>query len=360
MDLRHQSRRDFLAAGLLFWGASTGLASSKKNGETDADPFQIHQWVRDEHNPILPPKETYDINRCMNPFVVRRDDQYYLFYSGSEKSRKQRICVATAPIDRLTEWKRLGPIVDFGGKGTFDENWCVLPCVHRFGNRWHLYYTGNGNEGKGLQAFRGIGLAVSDDFVTWKKWSDEPVLKGDGFERWPDNHGIAGGGSLIELPQADGRILYRMYYTLATGTPNRDLLVDQAKYAVIAHSWDGITWFDKRVVLEPRLDAKYENAAVIALNVWKVGNHWRALYAGIGTQFGAYSVCEAASEDGLVWQRGMPGENLALPPTGNGWESKMTTYPHPVWEDHRLRMFYCGNGYGATGIGMATAVPLST
>ncbi len=42
------------------------------------------------------------------------------------------------------------------------------------------------------------------------------------------------------------------------------LLVDQAKQSVVAHSWDGIEWFDRRVVLQPRLDAPYENAATIA------------------------------------------------------------------------------------------------
>jgi len=218
-----------------------------------------------------------------------------------------------------------------------------------------LYYTGHGTIGEGLQSFRGIGLAVSDDLITWKKQSPEPVLRGDGFDRWPENHGIAGGGSLIEIPQPDGRILYRMYYTLAVGYPDKSLLVNQAKYSVVADSWDGINWFDRRVVLEPRLDAPYENAATIGLTVWKEGTIWRALYAGIGTQFGAYSICEAESVDGLNWHRGSPGENLALAPRGNGWESKMTTYPHLIEEPEQLRMFYCGNGYGTTGIGIATA-----
>jgi len=327
--------------------------------KTPAPAFQIHQWIREPHNPVLPPREIFDERRCMNPFVVPQGDQYMLFYSGAEKSGTQRICVATAPRDDLSRWKRLGPVVDVGGKGAFDENWCVLPCVHRFGNRWHLYYTGNGKTGQGLQSFRGIGLAISDDLLTWKKYSFEPVLQGDGFDRWPDNHGIAGGGSLIEIPRPDGRILYRMYYTLAVGHPDKNLLVDQAKYSVVADSWDGIDWFDRRVVLEPRREANYENAATIGLTVWQEGATWRAIYAGIGTRFGAYSICEAASPDGLHWERGTPGENLALPPQGNGWDSKMTTYPHLVEERNQLRLFYCGNGYGKTGIGMATAARLT-
>ncbi len=345
-------RRTFLRQSLV--GCSLLLTPRNSWGGEDQPEFRIHNWTRDSRNPVLPPRESFDIKRCMNPFVVRQDDEYLLFYSGAESNGKQRICLATSPVDDLKHWKRLGPLFDPGGKGAFDELWCVLPCVHRIGNRWHLYYTGHGTVGSGLQAFRGIGLAVSDDLRSWKKLSDEPVLIGDGFERWPDNHGIAGGGSLLSLPQDDGSTLYRMYYTLATGTPSKDLLIDQAKYAVAAHSRDGLTWFDKQVLLEPRLDARYENAATIALNVWQEAGRWRALYAGIGTQFGAYSICEAESDDGLSWRRGKPGENLALAPTGSGWESRMTTYPHPVIEDDTIRLFYCGNGYGATGIGMAT------
>jgi hypothetical protein len=127
---------------------------------------------------------------------------------------------------------------------------------------------------------------------------------------------------------------------------------------VIAHSRDGLTWTDRRVVLRPRADAKYENAATIALNPWRTKTGWRAIYAGIGTQFGAYSICETVSADGLSWQRGAPGENLSLPPGEAAWENKMTEYPHVVREGDLLRLFYCGNGYGSTGIGTAVAEPL--
>ena len=36
----------------------------------------------------------------------------------------------------------------------------------------------------------------------------------------------------------------------------------------------------------------------------------------------------------------------------------MTEYPNVIEENGRLRLFYCGNGYGATGIGTALADPL--
>lgn len=319
--------------------------------------LQTHRWQKDPRNPVLPPgPQWFDATCCMNPFVLRRNDEYCLFYAGGDKAGRRRICLAVTAIDDLTGWQRHGPLFDVGSPGSFDENWCVLPCVHRIGGKWHLYYTGrSARKDLGLQGFYGMGLATSDDLVHWQKSPVSPVLSGDGFAEWPDNRGIAGGARIVEIPQDDSRVLYRMHYTLPTGTPSKNLLIDQAKQAVIADSYDGLQWFDKRVLLRPRLDADYENAAVIALNVWKTRARYRAIYAGIGTRFGAYSICEAVSDDGLNWDRGRPEQNLSLPPSGDGWESKMTTYPSVIDEGDNLRLCYCGNGYGATGIGTAVA-----
>lgn len=362
-------RREFLKT-TSFLGTSALLAplafrpqplrGEESESKQTQQGFQVHVWQRDVRNPIFPPGPgAFDVGACMNPWIIVKNDEYWLFYAGADKRGHRRICLATTPRDNLAGWKRHGPLFDLGGKGSFDETWCVIPCVHRLGDKWHMYYTGRSADvGVGLQGFRGIGLAVSDDLRNWKKVSTDPVLLGDGFPDWPKNKGIAGAGSILEIPQPDGKTLYRMHYTLATGTPGKDLLINQAKQAVMAETHDGRTWFHKRVMLRPRLEATYENAAVIALNLWKTKTRWRAIYAGIGTRFGAYSICEAFSPDGETWQRGKPGENLALPPTGTGWESKMTEYPHVVREHGKLRLFYCGNGYGATGIGTAIAEPL--
>lgn len=325
--------------------------------------FEVHNWQRDRRNPVLPPGETFDSTACMNPFVLRRGDEYWMYYAGGNQKGERHICLAIAPVADVTRWKRLGPLFDLGKEGSFDDSWAVLPCLHKFKDKWHLYYTGRCKSGSGLQAFRGIGLATSTDLLNWKKESDEPVLLGSGFSQWPDNHGIAGGGApILEMPDTNGNIFYRMYHTLAVGKPSQDLLVDQEKHAVIAHSHDGLNWFDKRVVLSPRLEADYENAATIALNVWQTKRGWRAIYAAIGTRFGAYSLCEAQSLDGETWERGLPDENLALAPSaedGDGkWANKMCEYPYVIEEDGNLRLFYCGNGYGNTGIGTALAAPI--
>ncbi len=136
------------------------------------------QWIRHEGNPVLPPREgEFDATRCMNPWIVREQDRYRLFYSGGGKEGKQTIGVATAAVAELTNWTRTGPLFSNGAPGSFDAQWCVLPHVVRMNeNLWHLYYTGNAGHGAGLSAFPGIGLATSDDGSTWMRSSNQPVL----------------------------------------------------------------------------------------------------------------------------------------------------------------------------------------
>jgi hypothetical protein len=325
--------------------------------------FQAHQWRRDTRNPIFPPgSDWFDCTACMNPFVLRRGDEYWMYYAGGDRDNRRRICLAIAPVDDITSWKRLGPLFDLGPPGAFDEGWCVLPCVHFINGKWHLYYSGRDDSSNGLQAFGGIGLYTSDDLLHWTQYSDEPVLRGDGFAAWPNNKSAAGGGTICEC-ERDGQTAYRIYYTLTNGHPDKNLKVDQEKHSVCAESHDGIHWFDKRVLLSPRGECSYEDVAVTGLNVWREARKFRAIYSAIGTRLGYYSMCEAQSDDGLLWERGALDENLALAASsadGNGtWADRMCEYANIIEEDGKLRLFYCGNGIGATGVGTAVAEHLS-
>ncbi|MDA0747693.1 MAG: hypothetical protein O2954_14320 [bacterium] len=316
------------------------------------------QWTRDPKNPILPPvpDSAYDSTRCMNPFVTRVHEEYRLYYSGGDAQGHQRICLATSSLDQPTHFKRHGVILDVGSTGNFDSRWCVLPCVHSFGKKWHLYYTGNEGTNLGLQSFPGIGLATSDDGIHFKKYASDPVITGDQVPQYPNNRGIAGGGTILEDLQADGTIGYRMYYTLAVGTKNENVQIDQEKHCAVCHSMDGIHWTDHSLILSPRKNVSSEDIAVAAPFVWKRGDKYRMLYCGIGTRWGYYSISEATSEDGYVWDCGEGDENLSLTPDPSAaWESQMVEYPSLIKEQNRLRLFYCGNGYGATGIGTAVA-----
>lgn len=314
-------------------------------------------WRRDPANPILPPsKSEYDSTRCMNPWIMREGNEYRLYYSGGDATGKQRICVATAAVSEPANWKRLGPLFDTGAAGAFDARWCVLPhVISMSAHRWHLYYTGNAGRGAGLSAFPGVGLAVSDNGKSWKRFGGSPVLGRSGQHGDPDAIGIAG-GSVINVKLADGKNEWRFYYT-GCPTVGSPLPLNQQKTICLATSNDGIKWKKQGAVMLRDPERDYENIGVAGPVVHQNDDGgFRMWYSAIGTRWGYYSICYAESEDGIHWRRGPhSGDNLQLTPQGSGWEKQMVEYPSIIREGDRLRMFYCGNGYGKTGIGTAVS-----
>ncbi len=313
------------------------------------------EWIRDEDNPVLPPRSgEFDATRCMNPWVVRDHNRYLLYYSGGDKDGTQRIGVATASVSDLQNWHRTGPLFETGGAGSFDAKWCVLPHVVRIQDkRWHMYYTGNAGRGSGLSAFPGIGLATSEDGMSWERHGDQPVLATSSELGAPDAIGIAG-GSVIQVPQADGSPQWRFYYTGCPTTGEAHAL-NQQKTICLALSNDGIHWAKQGAVMLRDPDRSYEDIGVAGPVVHlEPDGLYRMWYSAIGTRHGYYSICYAESNDGIHWRRGVKSEqNLQLLPAGDGWEKQMVEYPTVIREGGRLRMFYCGNGYGRTGIGTA-------
>ncbi len=61
----------------------------------------------------------------------------------------------------------------------------------------------------------------------------------------------------------------------------------------------------------------------------------------------------ATSTDGLNWRR--QDEAVGIAPSASGWDSEMLCYPFVLERGDDLFMFYNGNGYGASGLGVAVA-----
>ena len=60
----------------------------------------------------------------------------------------------------------------------------------------------------------------------------------------------------------------------------------------------------------------------------------------------------AESSDGITWQR--QDSRAGLPVSSEGWDSEMIAYGIVFRHGEALQMLYNGNGYGRTGIGIAT------
>ena len=137
---------------------------------------------------------------------------------------------------------------------------------------------------------------------------------------------------------------WRMWYgsNLAPAVGNADLL-----HAIkTATSHDGIHWTrDGAVVVGFATDSEH---ALARPSVVKAGDKLLMCFACRGDK---YRLGVASSSDGVHWTR--LDAAMGLGPSDNGWDSEMVCYPALFWHRNRLWLACNGNGYGATGFGLA-------
>jgi hypothetical protein len=66
---------------------------------------------------------------------------------------------------------------------------------------------------------------------------------------------------------------------------------------------------------------------------------------------GSYRIGYGQSSNGIDWQR--MDDKAGISPSKEGWDSTMQCYPYVVNIDDKTYMFYNGNGFGQSGIGLA-------
>jgi hypothetical protein len=121
-----------------------------------------------------------------------------------------------------------------------------------------------------------------------------------------------------------------------------------------AISSDGIEWVkSKDPVLSPRLNAVTPYEAVVSKPsvMQEKGTYhmWLSVFCMEGR---GYRLNYARSQDGLHWKRFVDEEIISLTP--GGFDSENQSYANVIDMGDELWMFYVGNRFGATGIGLAT------
>ena len=130
-----------------------------------ARAVDTHSW-RKEPNPVLEPGPygSWDEYGVADPYVVRIDPYFYLFYLGQDRARRQRLGVARSTDGVRWEKLRANPVLELGDPGAFDENGLGEPAVwNSHGFYWMLY------TGRDTTENRRLGLARSTDGVHWRK-----------------------------------------------------------------------------------------------------------------------------------------------------------------------------------------------
>lgn len=131
-------------------------------------------WER-EPQPVLPlgPRGSWDERGVADPYVIRADDAFYLYYLGQDRARRQRLGVARSTDGIHWTKLRANPVLEVGEPGAFDENGLGEPAVWLDRGRYRMLYTG-----RDRREVRRLGFAHSRDGVTWERAPASSVLEG--------------------------------------------------------------------------------------------------------------------------------------------------------------------------------------
>ncbi|MEO7653868.1 MAG: hypothetical protein ABIZ80_25710 [Bryobacteraceae bacterium] len=127
--------------------------------------------------PVLPigPRGSWDERGVGDPYVLRVDGFFYMYYLGQDRARRQRLGLARSRDGEQWEKLRSNPILELGEYGSIDENGLGEPAVWQSDGAWWMLYTGRLHNEE-----RKLGLAQSGDGVHWRK---QPAVF-SGAEPW--------------------------------------------------------------------------------------------------------------------------------------------------------------------------------
>ncbi len=287
------------------------------------------------------------ISHACVPTAINIDENTTrIFYSPRNKNGKSIPTYFDVEADNPTKVKYIHdkPILELGELGTFDDDG-IMPCsaVRVSDSCIYLYYVG-WNPSVSVPYRNAIGLAISND----NGQTFERAFKGAIVERSKQEPFFTASPYVIRENDK-----WHLWYASSTGfvvVNGKPEPLYEIKYA---HSFDGIDWIRPNITCIPP-SKKYECTArptvIIENEIYKM---WFTYRGSFDYRDGAesYKIGYAESKDAVNWVRNDELSGIKL--SEEGWDSKMQTYPSVIEIGTKKYMFYNGNGFGKTGIGLA-------
>ena len=283
------------------------------------------------------------------PMVQPINDQWRIYFATRNEQGRSNISYLETPVgDPLAIcYLHDDVLLPLGDLGTFDESGIMpLSLVRRADGIFFLYYAG-WTQRKTIPYHNSIGLAISDDGCqSFRKAYRGPVL--DARLDEPFFTGTAH----VRIENDT----WRMWYQSCTGWIRTESGVEPLYHIKYAESRDGIHWERNGVIAIDYRDSREGGICNATINATGHGFEMWYCYRKAedyrANPANSYRIGYALSRDGIVWER--QDDRAGIEVSGQGWDSQMIAYPHFLSHDGKDYLFYNGNGFGASGFGVAT------
>jgi hypothetical protein len=276
------------------------------------------------------------------PFARRLQGSLYrVYFSARDEASRSCLCWILVDIEKFSIVDGCSsPAFAPSTPGFFDEDGVMGCDLLDQGTALWLYYIG-WNKAINVPFRNAIGLAASTDGgTTFHRMFEGPVVD-------RGIHDPCFVASMCVIPDDQH---FRMYYLSCVAWERSGKSLRHRYHIKQALSLDGLKW-DRAGATA--IDFAYPNEYAISVpRVLKTLKGYSMWYSYRGGPRGeTYRIGYAESENGTNWVRRDLDVELDISPSG--WDSEMICYPFVMRHAGDLFMFYNGNGYGRTGIGVA-------
>lgn len=279
------------------------------------------------------------------PTVLVLEDVVRVYFAARNPQGKSYPVFIDLARDDLTRVIRVHetPVIDFGAPGSFDDEGIMPAYTLALADGIWMYYSG-WNQRVTVPYHNATGLARSvDGGVTFARMYEGPIL-----DRTPHEPYLAVTPCILR----EGGV-WKMWYISGLRWEKIGEKFEPIYVIKYATSRDGIGWDRPNHLCIPQTHPReaFSHPTVIRhdglYHLWYCYRHSEDYRDGAGS----YRIGYASSADGLNWQRRDAEAGIA--PSAEGWDATMQCYPYVVVIDGATYMFYNGNGFGQSGIGLA-------
>ncbi len=216
-------------------------------------------------------------------WFVREGDTWHAFYLqlpkavGADRRWKNNDFykhVGHATSTDLTNWQDQGPALG-ALSGTWNDRHIATGSIIRHDNRWWMFFTGRGTQGDG------VGLALSDDLMTWKTEPAPLFPLIDTFAEKADQQFTSTwqGQSVRWAGISDPYILpeaHEGWFYIVLCSRVLDVPIGESGCLTLLRSRDLKAWQDPQIVAWPRCFERMETP-----QLWQRQSRWYLSFGGV-------------------------------------------------------------------------------